>query len=504
MSVGPTGPLAPPDREESRALGLDALETLRSAQVDTASRSSRLGTVSSAYSVLLGLFVFSVMMWSVLSESVISPDARVFVANPDFLAIGTMTTAFGLVVLLALAAGPINATRPMRSWLVSTPADRAVLVRGSLATVCAAGGVLGGVATAFAAAVGRNTPAGILSGALLGCVGGAAVVFGLAAIQERPTSDTVPRLTGLSAIGIGSLTLVLGVLPGWSTVTQLTARPDGGEVIRLTRDAVLTLLLAGYIVWLRPKVRTSARRQHIGQLARGGDFVDALGISTLMLDSTPVRVAISSRRTSRRGFSPRRLRTTGLLALAELDAVRVRRRGGQFLVGLAALPLPATVSAMFGTTGGTWSAALIGYLVAVDFSEGLVSWTRSDSVRRALPLSDTACRAALIAAPLAVSAVWLAIALPLARVEATVWPILVVAVGAGTLRAADARDTSSAAAGMVSTPMGVIPMGLILLAIRGFDQILLPAVLLTLGQPLLAMVAAMLPFGYLLTRSAGR
>lgn len=504
MSVGPTGTLAPPDCEESRALALDALETLRSAQVDTASRSSRLGTVSSAYSVLLGLFVFSVMVWSVLSDSVVSAQDRPFVANPAFLAIGTATTAFGLVVLLALAAGPINATRPMRSWLVSTPADRAVLVRGSLATVCAAGGVLGGVATAFAAAIGRNTPAGILSGALLGSVGGVALVFSLAAIQERPTSDTVPRLAGLSAIGIGSLTLVLGVLPGWSTVTQLTARPDGGIAIRLTRDAVLALLLAGYIVWLRPKVRSSARRLHVGQFARGGDFVDALGISTLMLDSTPVRVAISSRRPSRRGFAPRRLRTTGVLALAELDAVRVRRRGGQFLVGLAALPLPATVSAMFGTTGGAWAAALIGYLITVDFSEGLVSWTRSDSLRRSLPLSDTACRVALIVSPLLVSALWLALALPLARVEVEVWPILVAAVGAGALRSADARDTSSAAAGMVSTPMGVIPMGLILLALRGFDLVLLPAVLLTLGQPLFAFFAAALPLGYLLTRSAGR
>lgn len=502
MSVGPTGTLAPPDREESRALAIDALDTLRSAQVDTAYQTSRLGTVSSAYSVLLALFVFSVMGWSVLRGTVISPDDRPFVANPAFLATGTTATAFGLIVLLALAAGPINATRPMRSWLMTTPADRAVLVRGSLLAVCAVSGVIGAAAGAFAATVARNTPMGIASGAAVGCMAGVTVVVVLAAIQERPTSDTVPRLTGLSAIGIGSLTLALGVLPGWSTVTQLTALPDGVARVRLIRDAVIVLLLSAVIVRLRYRVRTSARRLHMGQLARGGDFVGALGITTLMLDSTPVRVAISARRTSRRGFMSRRLRTTGAVALAELDAVRVRRRGSQFLVALAALPLPATVSAMFGTTGGAWTAALVAYLIAADFSEGLVSWTRSDSIRRGLPLTDTSCRVALLASPLLVAAVWLAAALPLARVEFVVWPILVAAVGAGTLRSAEARDTASAAAGMVSTPMGVIPLGLLLLAIRGFDLILLPAVLLTLGLPLPALLAAVVPLTRLLTRRA--
>lgn len=504
MSVGPTGTLTAPDREESRALARDALDTLRSAQVDTASQSSRLGTVSGAYSVLLGLFVASVMGWSVLRSSVITSSPSSFIANPNFLAMGTTATAFGLIVLLALAAGPINATRPMRSWLMSTPADRAVLVRGSLQTVMAAGGIIGAAAAAFAAAISRETPVGILAGATVGFVCGLAIVTVLAAIQERPTSDSVLRLTGLSAIGIGSLTLMLGVLPGWSTVTQLAARPDGAATTRLIRDGVLIVLMTAVIIRLRGTVRSSARRLHIGQLARGGDFVDALGISTLMLDSTPVRVALSARRATRRGYLPHHTRSRGAAALAELDAVRVGRRGSQLLVALAALPLPATVSAMFGTTGGVWAAAFIAYLVAVDFSEGLVSWTRSDSIRRSFPFTNTASRLALVISPLVVASIWLLPALALARVEPIVWPILVAAAGAGMLRSAEARDTASAAAGMVSTPMGVIPMGLILLALRGFDLVLLPAVLLTLELPVLAFFSAAIPLAHLLTRRPPR
>ncbi len=503
-NVGPTGTLTPPDLEDSRALAVDALETLRSAQVDTAAHEGRIGTASGAYSVVLGLVLFTVMGWSVLRGTVIGPGESRFIADPRFLATGTTATAFGLIVLLALAAGPLNATRPVRSWLVSTPADRAVLIRGSFITVAAACGVIGGAAGAFSAAIGREPPLGVFSGTVLGFISGSAIVTVLAAIQDRPTSDTVLRLAGLAAIGIGSLTLALGVLPGWSTVTTLRARPEGAATLDAARDAALALVLIVLILRFRRKVGDSARRLHVGQLARGGDFVDALGISTLMLDSTPVRVALYTRRAPRRGYLPHRIRSTGAPALAELDAVRVLRRGTSLLVALAVLPLPATVSAMFGTTGGTWAAALIAYLVAIDFAEGLFSWTRSDSIRRSLPLPDAACRTALLAAPLAVGATWLALALALARVDMTIWPILVAAVAAGVVRSAEARDTSSAAAGMVSTPMGVIPLGLILLAIRGFDLILLPGILLTLGQPVLAFFAAVLPLTHLLTREAGR
>ena len=504
MSVGPTGTLAPPDRDESRALALDALDTLRSAQVDTAQTRSDLGSFSSAYSVVLGLILLSVMGWSVLSGTVVAPEERRFVASAGFLATGTTVTAFGLIVLLGLAAGPLNATRPMRSWLLSAPADRAVLVRGSLLFVCSAVAAIGSTAGGFAAAVRGASPFGILSGGAVGGLTAVAVLMVLAAVQDRPTADTVLRLTGLSAIGIGSLTLALGVVPGWSTVTRLRARPDDADTYDLVRDGLFVLLLVIAIVRLRGPVRASARRLHLGQLARGGDFVDALGISTLMLDSTPVRAGMTSNRDPRRGYHPRHLRTTGAWALAELDAVRVRRRGTHFLVALALLPLPATVAATLGTTGGAWAAAVLGYLVAFDFAEGLISWTRSDSIRRSLPLRDRSCRLALLVSPLAVAAVWLAVALPLARVPLWVWPILVTAAAAGVLRSAEARDTASAAAGMVSTPMGVIPMGLILLTLRGIDMILLPGILITLGQPVLALVAAVLPLAHLVTRSARR
>ncbi|MBO3131094.1 hypothetical protein GZ208_02130 [Dermatophilus congolensis] len=100
-----------------------------------------------------------------------------------------------------------------------------------------------------------------------------------------------------------------------------------------------------------------------------------------------------------------------------------------------------------------------------------------------------------------IAATWSLIALILARVHPLTWPILITAALAGAVRSAQPRDIRSASSAMASTPMGVIPLGLLALIARGYDTLLLPGLLVAVGLPIPAFITALAPLAYYLLRN---
>ena len=484
--------------EESEQIAHDVLATLRSAQVDTTSSRGDLGPTTGAHTAFNLALAAVVALWAFFLGTTQQLGTTGFVADTGFMSLGAYLTAAGIIVLIARAAGPIGASRAMRSWLLSTPADRSILVRGSVWTVSAGCGAIGSTAAAFAAAVNSQNDLRILTGALLGFTGGALLVTVLAATQHHPTSESVTLTVGVALLSVASLTLTLSVLPGWTTVSQLEAPSPFWLALGPWLDLGVAALCA-LLTWrLEGSVRRAARLLTSNDLSRGGDVVDALSVSTLMLDSTPLQTAIRPR--VRRRIDPLPIKRRGVLALAEIDLRRIHRYGLGNLAVLTAIPLPATVSALFGATGGWWATLLVSYVIAQNYAGGLATYTGSTSLRRDLPFPLPKARLALLLGPISVAGMYAVPALLLARVDLLTWPILVLAVAAGVLRWARPRNTAAAASGMVSTPMGVLPLGLLGLLVRGYDMLLLPGLSVALGLPSVGFLTAAVPFVLYLMR----
>lgn len=484
---------------ESVDLAEDALAILRSAQVDTSTARGDLGAFTGVYSLGLVLLLGGVMVWSALRGTGFRLDHATFVADPTFVAVGSWFMSLGVCVLIAGATGPLGASKPMRSWLLTTPADRALLVRSRFTSVTILGGLFNAVAGAFGTAITQDRPPLIVSGALVGFLLGMLTVRLMAATQHRPGARVTAATVGYGSVGIASLTLTLGVLPGWSTVSRLRGSATADDGYELARDAILCLIALAGIRWTAPRIKESARAMPIGAFARGGDFVDALGISTVMLDSTHLRGVLSA--SSIRRHTVRPLRSWGVWALIEADLVLASRKRRALALMVATLPVPATIAALFGIPVGWMAALVIAYCVASMRGSGLSTWTRSDSLRHTLPFPAWQTRLALLVAPCLAVALWAAIALPLARVPFTHWPLLLVIVAAATLRAAGPRETASAGSGMIATPMGVFPVGLMMVLLRGIDILVLSGVLAAVGLPLPALVLSAAALVWMLTRA---
>lgn len=203
----------------------------------------------------VGLFVTAtllVMLFAATGPSILRPDCATATCLTDahhlWLA-GGMALLGSIAAMLGLrAAGPAWADRGQATWLLSTPADRGVLLRGGILRV----GFVAVVATAA-----------------WGVLAGFALVVGLG----RESAPVAP----IAACALAGA--VVAVL-----LTALALWRQGGAV------------LPG----------RAARAVPDAELLRAGEVTGAVGASTLMLDPTALEVLSSRRRVGRRGRHPSR------------------------------------------------------------------------------------------------------------------------------------------------------------------------------------------------------
>ncbi|NYF98832.1 hypothetical protein [Janibacter cremeus] len=370
----------------------------------------------------VGIFIAATlltMVFAATGPAILSPDCDTVtcLSRSGYRALATGLAVAGVIGVWAglRSAGPASSDPGRATWLLSTPADRGVLLRGAITS------------TAFVAVV-----VGSLWGALVGIA-----------------------LAGGSGHAGGALPVVLSVAGGGLLATLVliiaSLHGQGGSVLPAR----------------------SARAVGDAELARAGQVVQAVSASTLMLSGTALQVLAARRRLARRGRYVSGPGAGGCLSGLLVHELRaLRRRAGRVLVMLAACLGALAVGLLMGRLAGVIVAALAVFVAARTSGGGVGMWVGSPGLRRSLPAHPAAVTAVLVVPPFAVALIGSVIAL-LGLGLAWYAPVLL-ALGAtaGTLRS---QDPPPGLGVVVSTPAGAVQTGLVAGLVLGTDLALASA-----------------------------
>ena len=402
-----------------------------------------------------------------------SPTAGIVSVERQWIAAAVLLASAGLGWKSLRALGPLLVTPAEQTWGLSSPIDRHewLLPRFSLLL---AGGALTGAAAAGLVAF-LTTPGGALAIAVAsgGCLGAAFIAGGV--VAQNAAGSRWPDAAGsrwpdvagpllLSAGALAAAILVATHFGGWRL-------PRAG---RIPGVILLPVLLSVAAVAVALGVRSLRRLDRIS-LGAGTDLAGALVTATVSLDPSLLTRVIEYRRWRRVGRVP----TGSLLAappgipgrtwaLLQADVRRSGRRPSA-LIAWAGLAL-AQYALVVVAPSVAGIARLVGaYLAAGAFAAGLRTISHSDGLRRALGGSDRALRMIHLAIPAAAAVLWWILTRPAGGSSTGLMEIVMLSgVVAAVYRAAK-RPRIDYSAPVVETPLGLLPLGLVLQLARGPD-----------------------------------
>lgn len=377
----------------------------------------------------VGIFIAATlltMLFAATGPAILRPDCDTAVClgpgGHDLVAAGAAVLGVLAAVAVLRAVGPVSADPGQATWLLSTPADRGLLLRGTvlraLLVVAVAGaswGVLAGFAVAGGSGASRPPALSVAAGAATGLL--VCLVLGPAALHRQGGS--------------------------W--------RP--GPASRSVPDV---------------------------ELARAGQVVQAVTAATLMLDGVALEVLAARRRLARRGS--RRSRPgrggplTGVL-VHELQALS--RRSRQLLAALLTCVGALVAGLLLGRLAGAVLAALAVFAVARTAAGGLTTWLTTPGLRRALPAHPAAVTAVLAGPPFVVAVVAALVAVGALGLPWWAPPAIALAALAGAIRACDPPPGLGVA---LSTPGGALHVGLVQRLVLGTDLALGGTALVLIGD----------------------
>jgi hypothetical protein len=311
-----------------------------------------------------------VLLWYGTVPAIVGVQALTAPAPPEApltwpAATALLLAAAAAVVLVAVAAGPVNVGPEYRSWVLSTPVDRGVLLRrpcvraiGMTAVVV---GLVGLAAAGLAGLRGAEALAATGLAAGLGAVAGSVAVLGQAAGAHRSMVVVARWVAVVLFVGAGVLN-PRPMHPPPGPLLWVVAAAAAGVAAVLGRAAVRA---AAHI----PLARMTAGSGPVASVTEAVSDQTLAPLSEILLRPElrrqPVRVG-------------HRLSGTGAGALAAVDrrlGVRNLQAAGRWvlLVAVAYLASPLLEPAPFGRAG----LALVAYLSAIGAVSGYC-----DTVRR--------------------------------------------------------------------------------------------------------------------------
>jgi len=434
---------------------------VRAAQAARAARTVR-QRLGDAYEMALTV--------AILGGIGISAGLRVFhiagtaTAPPNAVTLGWLLVA--LTVLLAglalrglAAIGPLVAGQATRTWLLSTPVNRADLLAARHRWTLLAGagtGVLYGVLVTL---LGRSGNL-VLCAALGGLIG-----LAMAGWSVRRQAGRARRLDAVASCAIGT-GLLLGL--GVGALGLADREPPGVGSVWLIIAAAGAAVLAGAGMWAGARVRARLNR---ASLSDGAGLAGATAAAVQWFDPTLLSGLLTQRRWLRVGAvrSTRlraRTRTTALLA-ADLRRLRRSRRavlaGGALLIVYYAL---ATV------ISPVWRPVvqLVGATLAADrLAGGLRTVCRGAALRRAIGGSDQRVRLTHLLVPAAGALVWSVLSLPAVWADGAAVGVLYPALGATAVvyRIANRPPVDYNLGATVDPAVSVLPIGMLTQLLRG-------------------------------------
>lgn len=383
-----------------------------------------------------------------------------------------LVIGLAIVVVLGLARllGPVSASPATVSWLLSSPVDRASLLRPRLrATLVTGAGIV----------LLAGLPVAILGGLapwVAACCGAASALAGVATValatrsQEREASASRVVALGFAAVvWIG----LVGLAYGWWP----ELRPTGAAILTLAVLGLSTVAAAVGVLLAWQGLPTLDSRQ----LSAGGRLSSNLSGALAGLDLTlAYDVVVAHQSRQRGGHRPIRGGFSGIWAILWRDLVRYRRSPLALVLMVASIVAPYAAARAGGGVITTLVAVLALWPAMAPQLLALRVLARGRSMLGLLPFRDwvsrgltmlvpgSACLAAGLATTPAIHE-----ALPIGWGESLA---LASAVGVGAFASALRWISGKPAdyrAPMVSTPAGAVPTGAVAALLRGFDIALL-------------------------------
>jgi hypothetical protein len=405
------------------------------------------------FGVYGGVLVAAVRRHLATTSTVLPPDTQ-------WIAIGTLFCAAGLVWHGLRLFGPVLASPAEQSWGVSTPVDRRTWLAPRTALLLIATALAGGVALLATAVLLRSDR--VAWSLVAGVAGGVALAGGAVAAQCRPASRW-PRLPTPALGGLGaSIAAVVVLLHGTGRMPPITVRPAAPWL------AVGLLAIAGVAAVAAVRSLGRLDRAAIGE---GAQMASATASAAVALDPSLLTGVLEVRRWRRMGrvrsrpFRPRFGRV-GVLLQAELR--RQARRPGA-LLAWAALALAQHALALVAPTAAPYTRVVLAYIATVRLTSGLRTLARTPGLRRAIGGDERLLRGVHVVVPAVGAALWWLSTVGAGdgarlRLDAA----LLITVVAAAYRAAT-RPPMSYDGVAVETPFGMIPHDLIMQIVRGPD-----------------------------------
>jgi Family of unknown function (DUF6297) len=422
--------------------------------------------------------------------------------------VGVLAVAVLVVCLDRL--GPVSATPAAAAWWLPLPAGRRELLRGELARITTAVvGIAVVLALPLALTLTDAPSAGGVAVVLTGTAAAAATLVGGAALnQTRGGGGRLAPVAGAVAVGValGTGAACTAVAVAGGRVPPLPALPSAWALAAAVAVVPALGAAVGGLECLGA-----------AQLRARGATAQYAAASVVSLDTRGVGRALADRRPRTPRRSRRFLRVSGgRAAVVAADATALARSPwhvGQALVAVAVPVLVARTDGVGALPPAVWIACLAGWaLAAVAAGHPARQAHAVPALDRLLPLSTGAVTAARAVVPIALLTVVTALTGLLVGVGSdapALWTGLCAATApawaAASLRGAFRAEIDWSGP-VVSTPMGVLPVGAGASFVQGVDVGIvgsLPlAAALVLGGPTPLLVAVQLLWSLLLAAGA--
>jgi hypothetical protein len=390
-----------------------------------------------------------------------------------------------LVLALAVAAcarllGPVFLPPATGPWLLSTPVDRADLLRPALTRAL----LIALAAAVLVLPVAALAGLGILDVALAVALGGVSClcVMAVVASGQLRSHGGARALTWTLACATWAAMAWVGLAP--STLPS----PSSAPFLRWWAIAPLTVLVAAVALWWVVRARRSLSQTPRSAMAGTQNAWPSLSGALAVMDFTLLFDVLVSRRwgavpsvRSRRGGPE------GWWAMVHTDLRRIRRSPQPWLALLGLLVVPYALTAADIGLAVAIVVALCGFLVGPSMSVGLRVACRTPTLSRLLGHSDAAVRGAHAVVPGVGLLIFAAASMP-ALAHSIGWEragLIAIATGFSAV-ASTVRWVASAPPDygrpLLTTPVGGLPPGFAGAILRGFDVWLITSLPLLLGD----------------------
>jgi hypothetical protein len=400
-------------------------------------------------------------------------NAPGIVPERQWVGLAMVLTTAGLASWALRALGPLIASPAEQTWGVTSPIDRGSWLLPRFVMLLVAGMVSGAVAAGAITIVifdGRAMAVAVLAGVAYGA---AAIGAGVVA-QVAPPGRRWPAAMGTLLVAAGALAAGFGVVGTRVAIPAPPAALAGGGIVVVMAILAVAAVSSG----LRALPRIG-----LAQLNAGAQIAAAVATTAIWLDPSVLSNVLEWQRwravgrvRSRRMPSTIRGVPARVASLLHAELARLARRptalgvmGGLALAQFAIAVVAPSMAAIVRT--------ILAYFVAGRFTRGLRVIATSPGLCRAIGGSEKTLRRVHIVVPAVMTALWWALTWRSVVAAALLTEVALLAgVVAAAYRSATRRPIRYDGA-LIETPLGMIPIDLILQLARGPD--LLGVVILT-------------------------